>query len=232
MSFSGYNTEPTNFAFEANKYANPYAKIGSVGCAGTNEGYLASKSDFVEPPYIVGGKKRMRSKRMRSKKYLGGNSGYGFTDVPIAPVAGPGAPYSEVKGYNTLGNYRDLFPPLFKGASLTGGKKHIQYGCNNKSHKHKKRGGTKRRTVKRSRGGKRSRGMKKMFARRQWMMRGGMSSASDYTTGRDSSQDQPYGNKAISFGQGLNSMLGSGDSALASPPPFLPYSDCGKVMRV
>ena len=245
MSFSGYNTSPTNFAFEANKYADPYAKIGGVGCAGTNQGYLASKSVFVEPPYIIGGKKRMRSKHKRSKhkrskhkrskhkrskhkrskKYVGGNSGYGFTGVPIAPVAGPGAPYSEVKGYNTLGNYRDLFPPLFKGTSLTGGKKYKQYGRNNKSHKHKKRGSSKHYTKRSRRGGN------KWSARRQWMMRGGMSSTSDYTTGRDSSQDQPYGNKAISFGQGLNSMLDSGDSALASPPPLLPYNNCGKVMR-
>jgi hypothetical protein len=62
-------------------------------------------------------------------------------------------------------------------------------------------------------------------------MRGGMSSASDYTQGRDTSQDQPYGNKAYSFGQGLDSMLSANESALASPPPFLPYNDCGKVMR-
>jgi hypothetical protein len=249
MSFSGYNTEPTNFAFEANKYADPHAKIAGVGCAGTNQGYLASQSAYVEPPYIIGGKKRMRSKRRSSKKYTGGNSGYEFTDIPIGPVAGPGAPYSEVRAYNTLGNYRDIFPPLFKGASLKGGKKHTQYGCNNKSHKHKSRGGSKRRSVRRSRSRSRSRsvkrtrgrsvkrsrsrrGGKKMTARRQWMMRGGMSSASDYTTGRDASQDQPYGNKAISFGQGLDSMLGPNESALASPPPFLPYNDCGKVMRV
>jgi hypothetical protein len=246
MSFSGYNTSPTNFAFEANKYADPYAKIAGVGCAGTNQGYLASKSEFVEPPYIIGGKRSSKHKRSKhkrsSKKFRGGNSGYEFTDVPIGPVAGPGAPYSEIRGYNnSLGNYRDVFPPLFKGASLKGGKKHVQYGCKNKSHKHKshkhkshkhksrklkKRGGAKRRSVRRSR-----RGGVKMTARRQWMMRGGMNSDSDYTAGRDSSQDQPYGNKAISFGQGLDSMLGPNESALASPPPFLPYNDCGKVMR-
>jgi len=254
MSFSGYNTEPTNFAFEANKYADPYAKIAGVGCAGTNQGYLASKSEFVEPPYIIGGKRSSKHKRSKhkrskhkrskhkrsSKKYRGGNSGYEFTDVPIGPVAGPGAPYSEIRAYNnTLGNYRDVFPPLFKGASLKGGKKHVQYGCKNKSHKHKshkyksrklkKRGGAKRRSVRRSRS---RRGGVKMTARRQWMMRGGMNSASDYTAGRNTSQDQPYGNKAISFGQGLDSMLGPNESALASPPPFLPYNDCGKVVRV
>jgi len=243
MSFSGYNTEPTNFAFEANKYASPYAKIAGVGCAGTNEGYLASKSEFVEPPYIIGGKKHKRSKHKRSKhkrsnkKYVGGNIGYGFTDIPIGPVAGPGAPYSEVKSYNTLGNYRDVFPPLFKGASLTGGKKNKQYGCSNKSRKggakrkSAKRKSAKRKSAKRKSAKRTRRGGKKMTARRQWMMRGGMSSTSDYTEGRNSSQDQPYGNKAISFGQGLNSTLGPNESALASPPPFLPYNDCGKVMR-
>ena len=125
MSWSGYNTEPSNFNFQVEKYADPYAKIAGVGCAGTNEGYLASKSEFVEPPYIIGGKKRSNK-----KKHVGGNSGYEFTNNPIAPVAGPGAPYSEVKGYNTLGNYRTVFPPLFKGASLSGGKKRMQYGCN------------------------------------------------------------------------------------------------------
>ena len=235
MTWSGYNTEPSNFNFEVEKYADNSAQIKGVGCAGTNEGSIASKSNFVEPPYITGGSRRRRSrgkrsrgkrsrgKRSRGKRsYIGGNSGYEFTQVPIAPVAGPGAPYSEVKGYNTLGNYRTSFPPLFKG-----GKKRIQYGCNKSRVGRKK--STKRRYTSRRYGGKR------YPAKRSWMMRGGMrggmNSNSDFTNGRNSSQDQPYSNKAISFGQGLNNVLGSNESALASPPPFMPYNDCGKVMR-
>ena len=58
-----------------------------------------------------------------------------------------------------------------------------------------------------------------------------MTSASDYTEGRDTSQDQPYGNKGYSFGQGLSSMLNANTSYFANPPPVLPYNDCGKVMR-
>jgi len=58
-----------------------------------------------------------------------------------------------------------------------------------------------------------------------------MSSEADFTAGRNTSQDIPYGNKAYTIGQGLGSMLGSGESALASPPPFLPYDDCGKYTR-
>ena len=260
MTFSGYNTKLPNFAYDAANYADNSAQIKGVGCAGTNEGVLASKSVFVEPPYIMKGGKRYRRKGMRSKgksmrskgkgkrskskrskskrskrsksnkKYRGGNSGYEFTNTPIAPVAGPGAPYSEVKAYNnTLGNYRTVFPALFKG-----GKKHMQYGCNNKSHKHYKR--TAKRTTKRSLNAKRAQIAKRMtkrnwMASRQRMMKGGMSSASDFTDGRNSSQDQPYGNKAISFGQGLDSMLGPNESALASPPPFLPYNNCGKYAR-
>jgi hypothetical protein len=238
MTWSGYNTEPTNFAFEANKYADPYAKIAGVGCAGTNQGYIASKSAYEEPPYVMAGGRRRRRKHMRmrsNRKHVGGNSGYEFTNNPIAPVAGPGAPYSEVKGYNTLGNYRDLFPPLFKKG---GSKKMRQYGCS------KKRGGKKtmrlarrggaRRSMKRSmrlaRGARRSmrRSMTRSMRR---SMNGGMNSASDYTEGRNTSQDQPYGNKAISFGQGLSSKLGPNYSALASPPPLTPYNNCGKVMR-
>jgi hypothetical protein len=255
MTFSGYNTELTNFAFNAADYGDNSAQIKGVGCAGTNEGVLASKSVFVEPPYIMKGGKRYRRKGMRmrskgksmrsksNKKYRGGSSGYEFTNTPIAPVAGPGAPYSEVKAYNnTLGNYRTVFPPLFKG-----GKKYTQYGCKNKNHKHYKRGGSKRktrrtakrtvkRTSKQSLNAKRALTAKRItqrnwMARRQRMMKGGMNSASDFTAGRNSSQDQPYGNKAISFGQGLNSMLGPNESALASPPPFLPYNNCGKFDR-
>ena len=70
---------------------------------------------------------------------------------------------------------------------------------------------------------------KAMRSRRS--MYGGMSSAADYTEGRDTSQDQPYGNKAYSFGQGLDTNLGPNESALASPPPFLPYNNCGKYAR-
>ena len=83
MSWSGYNTEPSNFNFQVEKYADPYAKIAGVGCAGTNEGYFASKSVYVEPPYIIGGKhkrsknKRSNSKRSNNKRTLKGGFRYG-----------------------------------------------------------------------------------------------------------------------------------------------------------
>lgn len=244
MTWSGYNTEPTNFAFEANKYADPYAKVAGVGCAGTNQGYVASKSAYEEPPYVMAGGRRRR----RMRKHVGGNSGYEFTNNPIAPVAGPGAPYSEVKGYNTLGNYRDLFPPLFKKG---GSKKMRQYGCS-KKRGGKTRGGRQTMRLARRGGARRSmkRSMKRSMSRSMRLargatrsmrrnmtrsmrrsMNGGMNSASDYTEGRNTSQDQPYGNAAISFGQGLSSKLGPNDSYLASPPPLTPYNNCGKVMR-
>lgn len=263
MTWSTYNTEPSNFNYEVDKYADNSAQVKGVGCAGTNQGYLASQSVFVEPPYITGGKRRRhRGKKHTGGSSVGGSSGYGFTDIPIAPVAGPGAPYSEIRGYNNLGNYRDLFPPLFKGGKRRYSKKHIQYGCNNTSHKHKRthkkhggsfsnrlarRGGTMRskgakRSARRSRGARRSKGAKRSRSAKRSLgakrsrgarrsMRGGMSSASDYTQGRDTSQDQPYGNKAYSFTYGLDSNLGPNESALAMPIPALPMNNCGKYMR-
>jgi len=215
--YTSYNTVPPNFEFQAEKYGNSYGKVAGVGCDGTKYGPDAAAGKYSSP-------------------FVGGN-GYSFTDKPIGPVAGPNAPYSEIQAYNnTTGKYRDIFPPQFK-SSLMGGKKRrrrsthkrskrksmrvrkIQYGCSRKS----RGGGRKHRTM------RRQKSKRTMYKRKT--MRGGMSSASDYTQGRDTSQDQPYGNKAYSFGQGLDSMLSANESALASPPPFLPYNDCGKVMR-
>uniref|UniRef100_A0A6C0IJU3 Uncharacterized protein n=1 Tax=viral metagenome TaxID=1070528 RepID=A0A6C0IJU3_9ZZZZ len=226
--WSGYNTEPVNFNYQVEKYANPYGKVAGVGCDGTKYGPDAVNSVYSSP-------------------FVGGN-GYSFTDTPIAPVAGPGAPYSEIREYNDRGNYRNLFPPLFQSA-LTGGKRRgrrsmrkygsmrkikTQYGCSSR----KIRGGRKhkRKTMKHrmSKRTTKKRGHGKRRTMRRTMhksMRGGMSSASDYTEGRDASQDQPYGNKAYSFGQGLDSMLSANESALASPTPLLPYNTCGKYMR-
>jgi hypothetical protein len=228
MSYHSYNTEPSNFNFEVEKYANPYGKIAGVGCDGTKSGVDATLPKYSSPFKV------------------GGSSGYSFTDVPIGPVAGPKAPYSEIEMYNdNRTRFRNDFSPQFP-AAFKGGKsqrRKIQYGCMRKTRggkknkpsyrkrstrQHKrstrqhKRSTRKRSTRKYKRGGSK---------KRSRTMHGGMNSASDYTEGRDTSQDQPYGNKAYSFGQGLDSMLSSNESALASPPPFLPYNDCGKYMR-
>jgi len=225
--WSGYNTEPANFQFDVRKYADAYGKIDGVGCDGTTSGI-----DATIPKY--------------SSPFVGGSSGYSFTNERI-PIASPSAPYSIIEGYNDSNkNYRDNFPKHFPSL-LTGGKrrrrhnkknskrhsksKYTQYGCSKK----RKCGGKKRtrRASRRSRKHKTRRGGILQLARRggKRTMRGGVSSYADYTQGRNTTQDIPYGNEAYSFGQGLGSMMGSGESALASPPPFLPYNDCGKVMR-
>jgi hypothetical protein len=238
-SFHSYNTEPSNFNFQVEKYASPYGKIEGVGCDGTKSGVDATLPTYSSPFKV------------------GGSSGYSFTDVPVGPVAGPKAPYSIIEKYDdNRTRFRNEFAPEFH-SSLKGGasrRKKVQYGCMSKTrggsrgskrsgHKcsgHKCSGhkcsGHKRSSRKRS-GGKRSTqknkygGSKKRSIRRRRTMRGGMTSASDYTEGRDTSQDQPYGNKGYSFGQGLSSMLNANTSYFANPPPVLPYNDCGKVMR-
>ena len=236
-SFHSYNTEPANFNYQVENYASPYGKIAGVGCDGTKSGVDATLPKYSSP-------------------FVGGSSGYSFTDVPVGPVAGPNAPYSIIDKYDDNNTkFRNDFSPQFP-AAFKGGKsrrKKIQYGCNRKT-----RGGQKRTKHTRSKhtrsqhtrskhkhskkcrtmhgGRKKRRTMRRKHMRSKHMrskrMRGGMlSSASDYTAGRDTSQDQPYGNKAYSFGQGLTSTLSANESALASPPPFLPYNDCGKVIR-
>jgi hypothetical protein len=213
-SFHSYNTEPSNFNYQVEKYANPYGKIAGVGCDGTKSGVDATLPKYSSPFKV------------------GGSTGYSFTDTPVGPVAGPKAPYSIIEKYDdNKVKYRNEFANEFP-AALKGGKTRKQIGCSKrmgggrksrrksrKSRKNKKLGGSKKR-----------RSMRRRKIRRR-KMRGGMTSASDYTEGRDTSQDQPYGNKAYSFGQGLDSMLSANESALASPPPFLPYNDCGKYTR-
>jgi hypothetical protein len=224
-SFHSYNTEPSNFNYQVEKYANPYGKIAGVGCDGTKSGVDATLPKYSSP-FIVGG-----------------STGYSFTDEPIGPVAGPKAPYSIIEKYDdNKVKYRNDFAPEFPSA-LKGGKRKVQIGCSrkirggrtrkskrsrkSKSITHRKSKSIKHRKSKKSRLG----GSKKRRSMRRYKMRGGLTSASDYTEGRDSSQDQPYGNKAYSFGQGLDSMLSANESALASPPPFLPYNDCGRYTR-
>jgi hypothetical protein len=234
MSYSAYydtnlpnDANLPNFAKNPNIFPDNGAQIKGVGCAGVNSGVIATESNFVEPGYVP---------------QAGGNV-YGFTNIPIAPVAGPGAPYSEIRGYNDRGVYRDLFPKLFKG-----GKK-IQYGCN-KAHKHSKArcntkrvGGKKSKKISRNKHSKKSRKHKKTKSKRgghyatmsrrggSKKMRGGMNSLSDYTEGRDASQDQPYSNKAISFGQTFDTSLNADESGMASPTPLLPTNSCGKFIR-
>ena len=249
MSDSGYNSDGAaiNFNQRPDMLANPYGYIKGVGCAGTNSGVDASKSIYVEPP--------LTNAPLTNAPLVGGGNGYSFTNERV-PIAGPGAPYSVIEPYNTSNtNYRTDFPKSFP--SLVGGskrrrhsrrhslsrrhsRKYRQYGCSKKT----KCGGKKRNTSKC--GGKRRKTSKRRtrksrggfgtltLARRGGVrktMRGGMSSEADFTAGRNTSQDIPYGNKAYTIGQGLGSMLGSGESALASPPPFLPYDDCGKYTR-
>ena len=244
--FSGFNNDSNaiNFNKKPDMFPDPYGYIKGVGCAGTNSGIVASKSEYAEPP-LVGAS-------------LVGGDGYSFTNERI-PIASPSAPYSIIERYNDSNrNYRNDFPKSFPSA-LSGGRKkhskrhskrhsirhskrhsmrrsrsmrkHTQYGCS-KKHKHGGRKHT-RRSSRRSNKHKSRRGGAVHLARRggRKTMRGGMSDKADYTQGRNTSQDIPYGNEAYSFGQGLDSMLSSGESALASPPPFLPYNDCGKVMR-
>ena len=214
-SFHSYKTPPSgvNFEFDETKYGNPYGKVAGVGCDGTKSGVDASNSKYSSPFTV------------------GGSSGYSFTDVPVGPVAGPKAPYSEIEKYDdNRTRFRNDFAPQFH-SSLKGGKsqrRKVQYGCMKKTRGGKK--SRKNRTRRHKRITRRG-GSKKRSIRRRRTMRGGMNSASDYTEGRDTSQDQPYGNKAYSFGQGLSSMLSANESYLANPPPFLPYNDCGKYMR-
>jgi len=224
-SFHSYNTEPSNFNFQVEKYASPYGKIDGVGCDGTKCGVDATLPKYSSP-FIVGG-----------------STGYSFTDVPIGPVAGPKAPYSIIEKYDdNKVKYRNDFATEFPSA-LKGGKRKVQTGCSKKirggrTRKHKSKRSSKRNSKRSSKKSRKSKskksrlgGSKKRRSMRRYKMRGGLTSASDYTEGRDSSQDQPYGNKAYSFGQGLDSMLSANESALASPPPFLPYNDCGRYTR-
>jgi hypothetical protein len=217
-SFHSYKTPPSgvNFEFDVEKYGNSYGKVAGVGCDGTKSGVDATLPKYSSP-FIVGG-----------------STGYSFTDVPVGPVAGPNAPYSEIEKYdNTKVKYRNDFAPEFPSL-LTGGKsrkRKVQYGCSKKTRGGKKSRKNRTRRHKHKRSIRRRSSSKRSRTVRRRKMRGGMSSASDYTQGRDTSQDQPYGNKAYSFGQGLSSMLSANESALASPPPFLPYNDCGKYTR-
>ena len=225
--WSGYTNEPANYQFDVRKYADAYGKIDGIGCDGTTSGV-----DATIPKY--------------SSPFVGGSIGYAATDERV-PIAGPGAPYSVIKAYNNSNeNYRTDFPKNFPSL-LTGGKRrrrhsrrhgNIQYGCSTK----RKYGGKKRtrraskRTSRRktSRRSKSRRGGRAVqLARRggKRTMRGGMNGYADYTQGRNITQDIPYGNEAYAFGNGLSSMLGPNESGEATPPPFLPYNDCGKVMR-
>jgi len=180
--------------------------------------------------------------RMLKEANLTGG-GYSFTDEPVKPVAGPGAPYSIISTYDNTKFLRPVFPKEFPSA-LTGGKKRkTQIGCSRR----KTRGGKKTRVSKKMRGGKKTRKIKvrklgrtrklrrshKLRRRqvRHRTMRGGLSSASDYTIGRDASQDIPYGNKALSFIQTFDTTLNANESGLASPTPLLPLNTCAQITR-
>ena len=231
---SGYNSNSNaiNFNEKPDMFPDPYGYIKGVGCAGTNSGIVASKSEYAEP--------------LLTRAPLVGGDGYSFTNERV-PIASPSAPYSIIDRYNDSNrNYRNDFPKSFPSA-LSGGRskknrrsrrkhksKYTQYGCSKKN----KCGGRKRHGRKSSRRTRRKnrrggytiarRGGRKS---RRMSMRGGMSDKADYTKGRNTSQDIPYGNEAYSFGYGLESNLGPNESALASPPPFLPYNDCANYTR-
>ena len=262
MSFSGYLSNEdggadVNFNKNPARFPDPWAKIAGVGCAGTNSGIDASKSVFVEPPYVgIGGsirrKNRSLKRHYRNKKYTGGTSGYGFSDPNNNPIqiASPYSLYPVINTYENSANFKaPQFPQQFMGgkpfsAQFTGdkykggrktmrkhkkNKKMIQYGCSKKgrtcngggyySMRLSRRGGARRSMRKTNR-----RSMRRSNKRSK-TMRGGMS---DYTQGRDFSQDQPYANQAISFGQGFDTTLDADNSSLASPIPLLPYNTCGK----
>ena len=216
MSWSGYypvsEGKAVNFNKDPTMFPDNSAKIMGVGCAGDKLGVDATKSvyDYDKEYVLKGGS--------RKKKYRGG--GYSFTNEPIQ-IASPYSLYSVVESYNNRDNYRPVFPHQFKGGkrrsmvkSRKGRKsrkskrsRKIQYGCSRRGSSHK--------------GGKR-------HTKRKMVMKGGyLSSASDYTVGRDSSQDIPYGNEAISFGQGFDTTLGPNESGMATPTPLLPYNTCG-----
>ena len=252
-SWHSYNTEPVNFNYQVENYASPYGKIAGVGCDGTKSGVDATLPKYSSP-FKTGGSSGYSATDVPVGPVAGPKAPYSIIEkyndnttkfrndfAPQFPAAFKGGKSRRMRSKKHV-QY---------GCSKTtrGGKKYksskyksIKYkSIKRKSIKHKrskhKCSKTCKHTRRRSMRSKsmRSKSMRSKSMRSKSMrsksMRGGMSSASDYTEGRDTSQDQPYGNKAYSFGQGLDSMLGPNESALASPPPFLPYNDCGKVMR-
>ena len=134
------------------------------------------------------------------------NGGYYSFAQPIgSPISGAGTAMIQVNDHPTVVRPMNVFPKRFSG--LLGGRRRKQIGC-----RMTKKGGKKhRKSTNRRKASKHRRTTRKHRSLR--MKRGG-------------DGPQPYSNVPISFSQTFNKNLTAGNSALATPTPLSPVSNC------
>jgi hypothetical protein len=193
-----------NFSSYPDTFSSSDGQVPGVGCSGTKNNALAAAGKFSQ------------------------NGGYYSFGEPIGSSFGSsGTGMIQVNNHPTVVRPMNVFPKRFTGLSggkqigcrmtKKGGKKHRKSTNRRKGSKHRrttnKRSGTSKHsgTSKRSGTSKHRRATRKHRSLR--IKRGG-------------DGPQPYSNIPISFSQTFNKTLSAGNSALATPTPLSPVSNC------
>jgi hypothetical protein len=189
-----------NFSSYPDTFSSSEGQVEGVGCAGTSNNALAAAGKFSQ------------------------NGGYYSFGQPIgSPISASGTAMVQVNEHPTIVRPMNAFPKRFAG--LLGGRSRRQIGCKmtkkggkkykkstnrRKASKHRRRSGHSKRSG-HSRRTRRHRSSKKHRTFR--IKRGG-------------DGPQPYSNIPISFSQTFNKTLSADNSALATPTPLSPQSNC------
>ena len=201
-----------NFSSYPDMFSSSEGQVTGVGCAGTTNNALAAAGKFSQ------------------------NGGYYSFGEPIGePIRASGSAMLQVNEHPTVVRPMNVFPKRFSG--LSGGK---QIGCRmtKKGGKKYKKSTNRRKASKRSGSSKRS-GFSKRSGSNKHSKRSGFSKHSKrsrnhrgtrkhrtFRIKRGGDGPQPYSNTPISFSQTFNKTLSAGNSALASPTPLSPVSNC------
>ena len=195
-----------NFSSYPDTFSSSEGQVEGVGCAGTSNNALAAAGKFSQ------------------------NGGYYSFAQPIgSPISASGTAMVQVNEHPTIVRPMNVFPKRFSG--LLGGK---QIGCKmtkkggkkykkstNRRKASKYRGTSRRMRTSSRRSGKRT---SKRHSKR--IRSSGSKKHRTFRIKRGGDGPQPYSNTPISFSQTFNKSLSAGNSALATPTPLSPQSNC------
>ena len=186
-----------NFSSYPDTFSSSEGQVPGVGCAGTKNNALAAAGKFSQ------------------------NGGYYSFAQPIgSPISGAGTAMIQVNEHPTVVRPMNVFPKRFSG--LLGGK---QIGCKKGGKKHRK-STNRRKASKHGRTTRKHSRTSRKHSRTTRKHRGTTRKHRSLRMKRGGDGPQPYSNVPISFGQTFNKNLTAGNSALATPTPLSPVSNC------
>jgi hypothetical protein len=185
-----------NFSSYPDTFSSSEGQVPGVGCSGTKNNALAAAGKFSQ------------------------NGGYYSFAQPIgSPISGAGTAMIQVNDHPTVVRPMNVFPKRFSG--LLGGRRRKQIGC-----RMTKKGGKKHRKSTNRRKASKHRRTTRKHRRTTRKHRGTTRKHRSLRMKRGGDGPQPYSNMPISFSQTFNKNLTAGNSALATPTPLSPVSNC------